>query len=138
MNEQVVVTAAATGLKERALELISDEAIQIAWLTAAGIGTGIGLVGLARLIKRRPKVAGPELEEWRLLMERIATFGGMLWIFALNMIFLDGRYGWLAKIVVASAPSIMGGYMTPLVYNRVHRYLKKRAASHTYDELGGK
>lgn len=123
--------AVPQSVTDRAWNLVTDEAITMALLTAAGILSAIGLVGAVRLVKRKPRRADygqdegfayqTAYDDWQNFLAMVATYGGMVWIFALNMIFLEDRYGWAAKIVVALTPSMIGGFLVRPAYNWIRK-----------------
>lgn len=131
---------------DRLWALVTDEVLVIGMLAGIGVGCGIGWMGFVRLFKPKPTIrqypgGGYKLqyayEDWLLLMRRVAVVSGMLWTFALNMIFLEGRYGWLAKVVVASVPSILAGLSTPWAYNKGKAWLKRKEKEHGLDDPSG-
>lgn len=142
--EQGVMPEGATS---RLWGLVTDEALTLGLLMAAGIFSGIALMGVVRRVKPKPLRANyrrdhgwefnRDYDRWVLLMQRLATFGSMAWIFALCMIFLEGRYGVGPKIVVALTPSIIGGYLTPTVYNFCRAWLKRKAKEQGYEPAPG-
>lgn len=117
--------AIADSLKDRALHLVTDEALMLAMLSAVGIAAGIAFMGIWRLFDPKPS---NELAwgAWALRLKRVATLAGVAWAFALNMIFLEEAYGLIAKVVVASAPSMIAGFLTPPVYDYMRRWYRRR------------
>lgn len=118
--------AVPDSLKDRAVGLITDEALMLAMLSALGIGAGIAFMGFWRLFDQKPAFAGLGYSDWVHRMRIVASVAGLAWALALNLIFLEASYGWLAKIVVASAPSLIAGFLTPYTYDYVRRrWLRK-------------
>lgn len=132
MPEQVVLPQGAT---DRVWGLVTDEALTLGLVMVAGILSTIGLVGLARLIWRKPQRSRygvndgfqyqRDYDNWHHRMTLVATFGGLAWIFALELIALgvmaQERYGILPRIIVALTPAMIGCWLVRPVYNFVRR-----------------
>lgn len=126
-------------IQDRAWALVTDEAITLGWVMALGILSALGMVGMARLVRRKPKRSnyGPEhgyaynadYDDWHLFMQRVATFGGLVWIFALEMVALKlmaaERYGLAERIIVALTPALIGCWLVSPVYNKAKEYGRK-------------
>lgn len=124
-------TALPEGATERVWKLVTDEALTLGLVMAAGICSALGMVGLARLVRRKPKRShyGPDegysynaaYDDWHLFMQRVATYGGLVWIFALEMVALkvmaSERYGLTERIIVALTPALIGCFLVSPAYN---------------------
>lgn len=132
-GEQLTVPQGAT---ERVWGLVTDEALTLGLVMVAGILSAIGVVGLARLAKRKPRRSNfgvlegfayqTAYDDWHHLMQQVATFGGLGWIFALELVALKvmaaEHYGTLERVVVALTPALIGCWLVGPAYN----YIKKK------------
>lgn len=114
--------------------LASQESKLMGLLAAAGIGAAIGFMTLLRVWKPKPNPARYTVvgqlqvayDDWLLLMQRAAVTSALVLTFGLEMVFLDTRYGWGAKVTVAVVPALIAAALVRPVYNRIHEYLNKR------------
>lgn len=132
MPEQMALPQGAT---DRVWGLVTDEALTLGLVMVAGILSTIGLVGAVRLVKRKPLRSHygaddgfryqTDYDDWCHFMALVATFGGLAWIFVLELIALgvmaEGRYGILPRIVVALTPAMIGCWLVRPAYNFIRR-----------------
>lgn len=133
-----------SGLVDRAIGLISDQALMIAGLAAVGILVGIATTQAAKLAMRVFKGEPHNMlaKQQRALMYRLLGMGaGLLWTFALEWSVITGS----GAFAVASAVAIIAGGFTPVAYDAfwnwvvpsLSRWFKKKAPGSDGDDDSG-
>lgn len=115
-------TALQDGLVDRALGLITDQALTIAGLAVVGVLVGIATTQAAKLAMRVFKGEPVDVSEKhrRALMYRLLGMGaGLLWTFSLEWSVLSGS----GTFAVASGVAIISGGFTPTAYDAWHNLL---------------